>query len=148
MKKICYYSIILHNTPTVWRNTCNEEKRGKKYILVHIHTKMFLYNNQNPTSPRKLINTISVSKFYFVYLSSHKKKKSKVAHERRKFPDLFYSESYYTKGGRGVGKQCSLQRYYLSFTKSIQDKESVRCKTQNPATPSGTEVSQTLGALC
>lgn len=58
----------------MWRNACKRGKERKdKYILVHIHTKMFL-NNQNPTSPRKLINTISVSKFYFVYLSSHKKK--------------------------------------------------------------------------
>lgn len=82
MKKICYYSIILHNTPTVWRNARKQRKKRKdKYILVHTHTKMFLYNNQTSTSLGKLINTISVSKFHFVYLSSQKKRKA--THERR-----------------------------------------------------------------
>lgn len=67
----------------------NEEERKDKYILVHIHTMMFLYNNQNLTSPRKLMNTISVSKFYSVYVSFQKK--SKAAQERRKSPSFFYN---------------------------------------------------------
>lgn len=45
---------------------------------------MFLHNNQNPTSPRKLINTISVSKVHFVYPSSQEKRNT--AHERRNSP--------------------------------------------------------------
>lgn len=59
---------------------------------------MFLHNNQNPTSPRKLINTISVSKVHFVYPSSQKK--SNTAREGRNSP--VSSTASLLLRGRGV----------------------------------------------
>lgn len=155
MKRICYYSIIIHNTPTVWRNARKQRKERKdKYILVHTHThtKMFLYNNQTSTSLRKPINTISASKFHFVYVSSQKK--SNAAHERRNSPVSSTARLILRAGGggergvgrgerpQGVGEREECKQAMLCsagdttcLSKSIQDKESVRSKMQNPARP-------------
>lgn len=105
---------------------------------------MFLYNNQTSTSLRKLINTISVSKFHFVYLSSQKK--SKATHERRNSPVSSTASLLLRAGSEegvwGAGECEECKEAMLSsagdttcLSKSIQDKESMRSKTQNPAMP-------------
>lgn len=78
----------------------NKEKRGKTNTYLCTHTKMFLYNNQTSTSLGKLINTISVSKFHFVYLSSQKRRKA--THERRNSP-VSSTASLILRAGVGEG---------------------------------------------